>query len=552
VLDIISTAGALLGGLGLFILAIGMMTDGLRLAAGASLRSLLSNWTSTPLKGIFSGVLMTAIVQSSSAVTVASIGFVNAGLLSMRQALGIVYGANVGTTMTGWLVALAGFKFDIHNLALPMIGIGMLIKLIKGQGRTASFGLALVGFGLFFIGVDVLKSAFDGLVAVFDLTKISADGIGGIIIFTLMGVVMTILTQSSSASIALTITAASTGMVGLYAAAAMVIGANIGTTSTALIASIGATSNAKRVAFAQVIFNSATALVAFLLLPVLFFGIEWFSKVLDIEANISVSLALFHSVFNILGVILIFPFNNKLASFLESRFLTWEEKESNSRYLDKTIAMTPDLAVNALMLEMKSIAKRVSLLSREAIEVDFNQVKAFTQQSSVIKHLLENASNFIVSVESAQLSEETTQDLATMMRIEQYFLDCTQTSERLFHDFKMTKVKVDTHFTESHYQFVTNVLRFIEFGQDIQTRKLDAILSERTLLQQEHDAYKAKLLLAGTRGDISVHSMTDNLERLALINSVVQQWAKAMRSFSNINIGEQTKLDGNVISNQGV
>jgi phosphate:Na+ symporter len=552
VLDIISTAGALLGGLGLFILAIGMMTDGLRLAAGASLRSLLSNWTSTPLKGIFSGVLMTAIVQSSSAVTVASIGFVNAGLLSMRQALGIVYGANVGTTMTGWLVALAGFKFDIHNLALPMIGIGMLIKLIKGQGRTASFGLALVGFGLFFIGVDVLKSAFDGLVAVFDLTKISADGIGGIIIFTLMGVVMTILTQSSSASIALTITAASTGMVGLYAAAAMVIGANIGTTSTALIASIGATSNAKRVAFAQVIFNSATALVAFLLLPVLFFGIEWFSKVLDIEANISVSLALFHSVFNILGVILIFPFNNKLASFLESRFLTWEEKESNSRYLDKTIAMTPDLAVNALMLEMKSIAKRVSLLSREAIEVDFNQVKAFTQQSSVIKHLLENASNFIVSVESAQLSEETTQDLATMMRIEQYFLDCTQTSERLFHDFKMTKVKVDTHFTESHYQFVTNVLRFIEFGQDIQTPKLDTILSERTLLQQEHDAYKAKLLLAGTRGDISVHSMTDNLERLALINNVVQQWAKAMRSFSNINISEQNKLDGNVISNQGV
>lgn len=551
-LDIISTAGALLGGLGLFILAIGMMTDGLRLAAGASLRSLLSNWTSTPLKGIFSGVLMTAIVQSSSAVTVASIGFVNAGLLSMRQALGIVYGANVGTTMTGWLVALAGFKFDIHNLALPMIGIGMLIKLIKGQGRTASFGLALVGFGLFFIGVDVLKSAFDSLVAVFDLTKISADGIGGIIIFTLMGVVMTILTQSSSASIALTITAASTGMVGLYAAAAMVIGANIGTTSTALIASIGATSNAKRVAFAQVIFNSATALVAFLLLPVLFFGIEWFSKVLDIEANISVSLALFHSVFNILGVILIFPFNNKLASFLESRFLTWEEKESNSRYLDKTIAMTPDLAVNALMLEMKSIAKRVSLLSREAIEVDFNQVKAFTQQSSVIKHLLENASNFIVSVESAQLSEETTQDLATMMRIEQYFLDCTQTSERLFHDFKMTKVKVDTHFTESHYQFVTNVLRFIEFGQDIQTPKLDTILSERTLLQQEHDAYKAKLLLAGTRGDISVHSMTDNLERLALINSVVQQWAKAMRSFSNINISEQNKLDGNVISNQGV
>jgi phosphate:Na+ symporter len=165
--------------------------------------SLLSNWTNTPLKGILSGAFMTAIVQSSSAVTVASIGFVNAGLLSMRQALGIVYGANVGTTMTGWLIAFSGFSFDIHSIALPMIGIGMLVKLIKVQGRAASFGLALVGFGLFFIGIDVLKNAFEGMVHIFDLSKVTAEGVSGILIFTLVGLVMTILTQSSSASIAL-------------------------------------------------------------------------------------------------------------------------------------------------------------------------------------------------------------------------------------------------------------------------------------------------------------------------------------------------------------
>ena len=434
-LEIIATAGTLIGGLGLFILAISMMTDGLKLAAGSSLRDLLSNWTNTPLKGIFSGVLMTAIVQSSSVVTVASIGFVNAGLLSMRQALGVVYGANIGTTMTGWLVAFAGFKIDIHSVALPIIGIGMLLKLIKGQGRLASLGLALVGFGLFFIGVDVLKNAFEGFVHVFDLSQVHVDGIGGVFVFTFIGIVMTILTQSSSASIALTITAASTGVVDIYGAAAMVIGANIGTTSTALFASLGATSNAKRVAIAQVIFNSATAIVAFLMLPFLFYGIDLFSSVLNLEADTSVSLAMFHSAFNILGVVLIFPFTNKMAFFLERRFSSWEEQESHSRYLDKTIAMTPDLAVNALVLEMKSIAQRVSNLSRQAIHCESQQVKTFSEQASVIKHLLENVSQFIVGVERAQLTEETTRDLATIMRIEQYFLVCTQSSERLFREF---------------------------------------------------------------------------------------------------------------------
>ena len=159
-METIKIAGTLLGGLGLFLLAIGMMTDGLKLAAGSALRQLLSEWSRTPLRGILSGFMMTAVVQSSSAVTVASLGFVNAGLISMRQALGIVYGANVGTTVTGWLVALIGFKLNIHAFALPRIGVGMLIKLVKQHGQAASFGLALVGFGLFFVGIDVLKNAF--------------------------------------------------------------------------------------------------------------------------------------------------------------------------------------------------------------------------------------------------------------------------------------------------------------------------------------------------------------------------------------------------------
>ncbi len=253
--------GNIIGGLGLFLLAIGMMTDGLKLAAGNALRTLLAKWSKTPLRGVMSGAAMTALVQSSSAVTVASLGFVNAGLLSMRHALGIVYGANIGTTMTGWLVALVGFKINIQVIALPMIGAGMLLKLLRPNSRLASAGVALAGFGLFFVGIDTLKLAFEGMVSTFDLGQFTASGVSGFLLYLALGFAMTVLTQSSSASIALTITAATSGMVGIYAAGAMVIGANIGTTSTAIFASIGATSSAKRVASAQVIFNVATAIV---------------------------------------------------------------------------------------------------------------------------------------------------------------------------------------------------------------------------------------------------------------------------------------------------
>ena len=148
------TIGMLAGGIGLFLLAVRMITDGLKLAAGGKLRDLLGHWTYTHTRGIFTGLAVTALVQSSSAVTVATIGFVNAGLLSLYQSLGVIYGANIGTTMTGWLVSLVGFNIKIEAFALPLIGIGMLLRLARGSSRLGSLGEALAGFGLFFVGID--------------------------------------------------------------------------------------------------------------------------------------------------------------------------------------------------------------------------------------------------------------------------------------------------------------------------------------------------------------------------------------------------------------
>jgi phosphate:Na+ symporter len=532
--EIITISGTLLGGLGLFILAIGMMTDGLKMAAGSSLRTILSEWSNTPLRGIISGFTMTAIVQSSSAVTVASIGFVNAGLLNMRQALGIVYGSNVGTTMTAWLVAVVGFKLNIQAFALPLIGIGMFVKLAQPEGRAASFGLALVGFGLFFVGIDVLKTAFEGLVAAFDISQFTADGVRGVVVYLMIGIVMTILTQSSSASIALTITAASSGVIGVFAAAAMVIGANIGTTSTAAIAAIGATSNAKRVAAAQIIFNLGTGLVALAILPILFLIITFFGKAMGLETIPSITLALFHSVFNLLGVLLIFPLNDRLATFLDQRFLTWEEKESHPRFLDKTIAATPDLAINALLLEVTSIATKLQSLCTQAIHPHNVARAAFHHNANVIKTLSAEVSKFIVSIESASLSEDTTNDLATLMRIEQYFLNCTQSTERFYLLLRRREKFHVPELEKASGIFFNKILDFV--NDDWRHTQVSASRIEQTVgeLQAEHDRLKASLLLEGTQARIPINQMSDEIDCIGEMMRMVKQWLKAIKRMKEL------------------
>ena len=519
--------GSIIGGLGLFLLAIGMMTDGLKLAAGNALRTLLAKWSKTPFRGVVSGAAMTALVQSSSAVTVASLGFVNAGLLSMRHALGIVYGANIGTTMTGWLVAMVGFKLNIQAVALPMIGVGMILKLLKPNSRLASVGIAIAGFGLFFVGIDSLKTAFEGIVSTFDLSQFKAEGVEGFLMYLVIGFVMTVLTQSSSASIALTITAATSGMVGIYAAGAMVIGANIGTTSTAMFASIGATSSAKRVAAAQVVFNVATAVVAALILPLLFGLIHWITAVAEIDADPGITLAIFHTLFNLLGVALIFPLNDRLASFLEQRFVSLEEEASKPKHLDKNIAQTPDLAVNALILELLSVSDRFLHVYPKLFSQQSSEITAVEKGIIGVEALCQHISQFIVDVERAALSEETTKALASLMRVEHYMLSSAQKALAISAVSRrrdvLTKAELEGQLL--NYLSVTN-----EFMRMVRWRQFDssdALSLQFDLLDKEHHKVKSALVMGATQGDIAVTQMTDATECMEYLLQIVQVWVKA-------------------------
>ncbi|MBL8908768.1 MAG: Na/Pi cotransporter family protein [Rhizobiales bacterium] len=423
---------SLLGGLGLFLLGMSMMTDGLKMAAGEALRSILARWTGTPLRGLVAGGLVTALVQSSSAVTVAIIGFVNAGLLNLKQAVFVIFGANVGTTMTGWLVALVGIKIDVGSFALPLLGIGMLVRLVAGsQARFAGIGRALAGFGAFFLGVGVLQQGFAELAPRIAGLDLGVTGGLAIATFAGLGTLLTVLTQSSSAAIAIILTASAGGEVPLLAAAAAVIGTNIGTTSTALFAAIGATSPAKRVASAHIAFNLLSSIVALALLPFLVGVSGGIANRLGLGEGVPTTLAVFHTLFNLLGIVVIWPLTPWLIARLSRLYVSSEEEIGRPRYLDANLAEVPTLAVDGLVRESKRMRDATFALARQRVMQPAGRHDILAARQGGIIRLGEAIREFIDGLGSHPVPEAVSKVLPNIVRSIQHLETIVITSERM-------------------------------------------------------------------------------------------------------------------------
>ncbi|MDZ4238279.1 MAG: Na/Pi symporter, partial [Hydrogenophaga sp.] len=334
----------LVGGLGLFLLGMSMMTDGLKLAAGPALHNILSNATRTRWHALGSGAMVTAMVQSSTAVSVAAIGFVNAGLLGLAPAVWVVFGANVGTTMTSWIVALVGLKFKVEALALPLVGLGALMRITGEHQRRGALGTTLAGFGLLFLGIGLLQQTFVGLADQVSLPQ-GTDAVS-VLAQLGIGLMMTVMMKSSSAAMTITLTAAQSGLIGPQGAAAVVIGANIGSAVTTALVGIGATPNARRTAAAHVIFNLLTGTVALLLLPWLIGALSRAGEWLDLPHDPATKLALFHTTFNLLGVLLMWPLADRLTRWLLQRVRAREEDEAQPRVLDDNVLAVPTQALD--------------------------------------------------------------------------------------------------------------------------------------------------------------------------------------------------------------
>ncbi|WP_119290333.1 Na/Pi cotransporter family protein [Azohydromonas sediminis] len=537
VLDVAARLGPLLGGVGLFLLGMAMMTDGLKLAAGPALEQILARSTRTRLHGLASGALITAAVQSSSAVTVAAIGFVNAGLLSLSQALWVLFGSNVGTTFTGWLVALVGLRVKVDAFALPLVGLGALLKLFGRAPSLAATGQAVAGFGVLFLGIGLLQQAFLGFAD--DVRLPAGEGLWGVLALVAIGAALTVVMQASAASMAMALTAAQSGLIDVQGAAAVVIGANIGTTVTALLASVGATPNAKRAAAAHVLFNVLTAAVALALLPWLVAAIGWAREALGLDRDPAAKLALFHSIFNVLGVLLMWPLAGVLTRWLLARFRTIEEDEARPRYLDDNALQVPVIALDALRREVRRAGVIAVRLARGAVG---GAAPAVLERDRALHAALARAiERFVERLHRGAMNADSSERLPRILRVERYHETCAELA------FEAATAQADAAAAalpdaaaaaDADFRHHASALLYAlavpdEAGaqEPVVTPAIDRLL-EAT--ENAYQSLKAALLAAGADGRLPLSAMDARLRAASALRRALQQAVKAVRLDADI------------------
>lgn len=512
----------LVGGLGLFLLGMVMMSDGLKLAAGPALHRILAASTRTRWHALGSGMLVTALVQSSSAVTVAAIGFVNAGLLGLGPSLWVLFGANVGTTMTGWIVALIGLKFKVEALALPLIGLGVLLQLTAPGRRRGAIGSTVAGFGLLFFGIALLQQAFAGIAAQLNMPQ--GEGWLAVLAQLGAGVVMTVLMQSSSAAMAITLAAAQSGLLTAQSAAAVVIGANIGTTVTAVLASIAATPNARRAATGHVVFNLLAGAVALLLLPWMIGALTALGEALSFPADAATKLALFHTTFNVLGVLLMWPLAAPLARSLQQRFSAREQVEGEPRHLDSNVLAVPALALDALELESARIGQMARTLARAA--VDGERTSQLTHRSTAVASLTNAAEAFVERINRAAMAPSTSQRLARVLRQLRYYEEITEQA----HAAAMLRLPVSVSGHAVVVPWREHAKRLLLFCDrtlaGVSNAELDHALNA---MESAYEDLKSTLLTAGAAGQLSLTDMEQALRHFSALRRAAQQALKAAR-----------------------
>lgn len=410
----------LIGGLGFFFLGMKTMSNGLKRVAGEKLKQFLHTVTKHRIYGVIVGALTTILVQSSSVTTVFVVGFVNASLINLRQAITLILGANIGTTFTAWLVS-AMSVFKISKYALPAVGIGFALN-AWCKGRRKNVGLVVMGFGVLFVGLDFMKDAFAPLKETDLIHDIFLAFSHNPILGVLAGIIFTVLLQSSSATIAIVQIMAFNGLLTLEAAIPIILGDNIGTTITAQLAAVGTNINARRAAMSHTIFNTAGTLYMLVLVYTGFY-IELVKMVVPgtlTTQSIMVHIAVAHSVFNVFNTLIFLPFINLL-----EKLSVWcvPKKEGSidysTQYLEDHLLDSPSLALeqvrNEIVYMMKICRKAVQSAKESFLEKDLKKANRARELESVTDNLQSQITKYIVQLSQKKLSAEESKSLPVLI-----------------------------------------------------------------------------------------------------------------------------------------
>ena len=361
-------------GVAIFLFGMLMLEDGFKLLGGGMLERLLERATRSVPRSMLFGIVSTTVLQSSSLVSVITISFLSAGLISLTGGVGIIFGANIGTTTGAWLVAGLGLKVDIAAYAMPMIALSIILVFQKSK-VWRGVGYALAGLGFLFLGIHHMKEGFEAYKDQIDLLRFALPGVLGLVVYTLLGTVSTVVMQSSHATMVLILTALAAGQITYENALALAIGGNIGTTITAIIGSLSANFQGKRLAVAHLVFNVTTAAVALVFIAQLRDAVDWVSAMVGINADDhALKLAVFHTIFNVLGVALMLPFMRRLVSLLERRIVESEPDVSRPRYLNAAVDAFPETLESALRKEVLHLHENATELILHGLNLHRHEI----------------------------------------------------------------------------------------------------------------------------------------------------------------------------------
>jgi len=469
------------GSLGVFLFGMRLMSEGLQQAAGSRLQKILAYMTSNRFAGVASGFLITSVVQSSSATTVMVVGFVDAALLTLRQAIGVIMGANIGTTVTAWIVALLGFKFSIGSAALPAIAIGTIILLVRSIDRD-DIAHALIGFGMLFLGLSLLKDSVPDIRNNPEVLEFLAHytdlGFLSYVIFIVVGAILTVVVQSSSAAMAITLTMTFSGWIDYQTAAAIVLGENIGTTVTAYLASLNAGANAKRAARAHLLFNLFGVFwISFFFVPVLA-GIDAIVPgSITSRADIASHLAMFHTLFNVANTAVCIgfvPLIERAVQRLVPEDTGIDPRQYRLHYVRGGFQDTVELNLITVRSELARMAERVDELFSYFLELFYTPTKEvrskrkrYAETVELVGRMHEEITTFLVECSREAISEETAGNINSMVRISAQLESIADTSNKLIRlaERKYDKqIELDEKLMQEIVPYAEMVTEFLSFN----------------------------------------------------------------------------------------
>lgn len=536
-------------GVAIFLFGMLSLEEGFKAFTGGLLENLLRKTTNTLSKSVGFGIITTTLMQSSSLVSIITISFLSAGLISLAAGIGIIFGANLGTTTGAWLVAGFGLKVKISAYAMPMIVFGVILIFQKSK-QLKGAGYVLTGLGFLFLGIHHMKEGFDAFKASIDLTAYAVSGYAGILLFTTIGLFATVVMQSSHATLVLIITALAAQQITYENALSLAIGANLGTTVTAMLGALGSNIEGRRLAAAHLIFNLVTAAVTIALLTPLMGWVDslcaWFGIAND---DYTLKLAMFHTLFNGMGILIMVPFTHQLVRLLEWMMQSKARSGTLPQYLHESSIGLPDTALEAVRQELLHLYHNAYSIIANTLHINGKALRSDKPLDTVIQ--LSQARETIDIDEHYNTSVKFLygEIVAYISRVRPTMSKSQELTDELFRLHTAGRdiveaVKETKHLQKNLEQHLTTSIPLVQEEYQQLRHHLATVLRELHTIERHEDSNSAILALDALKLDMQTRDaeLTIRLEKLIRDGAITPQYAISLMNDSHYAYGITKKL----------